>query len=697
MQFALRRLLLGLFLIGFASAILLFSDLNHRVVRSDTKRVALFQFATRPLMDECVGGVLDGLKAEGFVDGKRMKVEKFNAENDLATANAIARAIVDRDFDLVITASTPCMQIFAGVNQKGSVNHVFCAVTDPFGAGVGISSTEPGKHPKHLTGIGTFQPVEATFRIAKQLYPELKRVGEVWNPAEACSEACTVKARAICKELGIELVEAHVDSSSAVRETVNSLVSRGVQAMWIGGDNTVEIAVDSVIEAARRANIPVFSNSPANLNRGLLFALGANYVEVGKAAGVLAGKILKGLDPGSVPIDDVMPQRLALNLSALKGLRDPWSVPPDVLATAADLLDENGAPVDKGAATRVMAPGEAGSSSIQAARLSAEAARTAAPPADVAAAVAKPAADSRPIDRKWRMHFINYIEAAHVEEALDGFFQEFKRLGLVDGRDYSMKVTNAQGDMATLMSLVDSAVTDRAELILVTSTPTLQSAIKRAGNIPILFTNVANPILAGAGESFERHLPNVSGISSMSDFEGMIRVVKECLPSARTIGTLFVPSEINSVCYRDELEKAAQKAGMKLISMPVFSSAEVSMAAGSLTTKGIDAFCQISDNLCDAAFPGISRTAQTEKKPLFSFVTSLAVQQGASISVARDYRQGGRDLAARTLSFMKGASLKDVPITYINRTLITVNAGNAQLCGLVVPPALLARADRVIR
>jgi len=189
----------------------------------------------------------------------------------------------------------------------------------------------------------------------------------------------------------------------------------------------------------------------------------------------------------------------------------------------------------------------------------------------------------------------------------------------------------------------------------------------------------------------------VTGISSMSDFDGMIKVIKECLPSAQTIGTLFVPSEANSVCYRDELEKVAGKAGMKLISIAVSNSTEVPMAAGSLATRGVDAFCQVSDNLCDAAFPGISRTAQRERKPLFSFVTSLAIQQGAAIAVARDYRQGGRDLAARTVSFMKGASLQDMPFIFIKKTLITINAGNADLCGLRIPPSLLARADRVIR
>ncbi len=316
--------------------------------------------------------------------------------------------------------------------------------------------------------------------------------------------------------------------------------------------------------------------------------------------------------------------------------------------------------------------------------------------ADAMSLAPAPADVSRTPAHKWNIHFINYVDAVHVEESLDGFFQDFKKLGLVEGRDYSMRVSNAQGDMSTLMSLVDNAVTDRAELILLTSTPTLQAAVKRAGSIPILFTTVMNPLLAGAGESFEKHLPNVTGISSLSDFDGMLRVVKECLPTVQTVGTLFVPSEVNSVCCKDELVKATQKAGIKLVTMPVFNSAEVPIAAGSLVTHGVDAICQISDNLCDAAFSGISRTAHNEKIPLFAFVTSLAAKQGAAVAVARDYRQGGRDLAALTQSFLKGAAIKDIPFAYIQKTLLTVNVKNAELCGLTLPPGLLARADNVI-
>ena len=188
----------------------------------------------------------------------------------------------------------------------------------------------------------------------------------------------------------------------------------------------------------------------------------------------------------------------------------------------------------------------------------------------------------------------------------------------------------------------------------------------------------------------------MSGISTISSFDAMVKVVKECLPSARTLGILFVPSEVNSVCFKDELATSAEKLSMKVITMPISSSSEVPIAANSLAVCGIDAYCQISDNLCDSSFPGISRTAQNLKKPLFAFVTSL-VDQGAVIAVARDYRQGGRDLAARTASFLKGASLRDMPFGYIDKTVITISTKNAALYGLEIPAELLARADRVIR
>jgi ABC-type uncharacterized transport system substrate-binding protein len=338
-----KRLTLGFALIALAAAILLVSDWQHRVpAPAEIPRVALFQYATRPLLDDCMDGVVEGLASEGWMPGQTVETRKFNAENDLPTANGIARAIVDERFDMVITITTPCLQVMASANREGKVVHVFGSVTDPFGASVGISRDDPLKHPSHLVGIGTFQPVKETFRLAKKLNPKLKTVGEVWNPGEACSDACTKLAREVCQELEIQLLEAHVDASSGVREAAQSLVSRGVEALWIGGDNTVEMATDAVAEVAASGRIPVFNNSPGQIGKGILFGLGANYHEVGRQTAQLAARVLRGADPAAIEIRNVMPRKLAVNLKILARVSPPWNLPEDVLKTAADVVDASG-------------------------------------------------------------------------------------------------------------------------------------------------------------------------------------------------------------------------------------------------------------------------------------------------------------------------------------------------------------------
>jgi len=134
--------------------------------------------------------------------------------------------------------------------------HVFGAVADPPSAGVGISRNDPLSHPKHLVGIGTFLPVRPTFDLARRMNPALKSIGVVWNPGESNSEAFTKKARAVCADMGLQLLEATVDNSSGVYEAANSLVARGADVLWVGGDVTVLVALDSAIAAARWCSAP---------------------------------------------------------------------------------------------------------------------------------------------------------------------------------------------------------------------------------------------------------------------------------------------------------------------------------------------------------------------------------------------------------------------------------------------------------
>lgn len=349
--FALKRLSLGIFLIILLSGILLVSDWNQRKPSAGhILSVAILQHASQVIMDEGVQGMLDGLAESGFVEGKNILYKRYNAEGDMATANTIAKEITGGQFDLIMTASTLSLQTVANANKNSKTLHTFALVSDPFGAGVGINRNDPLDHPRHLAGIGTMQPVAEAFRLARTLFPDLKTVGVVWNPTEANSEANTRIARNICLELDVKLIEANVDKSSDVFEAANSLVARGAQALWVGGDVTVLVAIDSVLSAAKNGRIPVFTNIPSNAQRGALFDLGANYHEVGRLAGVLAGNILHGTDPATIPIKNIVPEKLVVNKQTLHGLKDSWQLPEDVLHRADEVIGQT--PINKkGSAT----------------------------------------------------------------------------------------------------------------------------------------------------------------------------------------------------------------------------------------------------------------------------------------------------------------------------------------------------------
>jgi len=654
----LKRLSLGLLLIGGTSAILLLSDVDRRTSDSSRVEVAILQFATSPLMEEGVRGMREALNA-GFLKSKTLALQLYNAEGDMPTANAIASEITSGQFDLILTSGTPAMQAVANANRLGKTTHVFGLVADPFGAGVGISRENPLDHPPHLVGIGSFIPVRPAFELARQMFPNLKIVGEVWNPAESNSEAFTREARRISADMGIELLEANVDNTAGVFEAASSLVARGVEALWIGGDNTVASAADSVMAAARAGHIPVFSILTGNAEKGALFESGADFYEIGRQTGELAVRILEGADPATIPVVNSVPAKLVINRTALSGLRDPWRPTREALDRAHSVIDESGIHTKSDPQVRA-------------------------------------ASDRAPLAKTWQLSMLAFTDSPTTEEVERGVLDGLREAGLVENRDYVLRRLNAQGDMATANSLVDVVVTRNSDLLITISTPILQASVTRAGRRPIVFSLVANPILAGAGRTNEDHLPNVTGVFVVSPFDDMMSVVRQCLPEVKVIGTLFAPAEVNSVFYKDLLLEAAKQAGIEVKLVGVNTTSEVSDAALSLSSQNIDAVVQISDNMSSQTFVAIAEAANRFKLPVFTFNTTQA-EQGAAVVVARDYYDGGRDSALIAARVMRGEDPATIPFQPIRTTRVIVNLRAAAVSGLRIPPALLERADRVIR
>ena len=179
----LKRLLLGITLIVFASAALLLSDLKQRSeTNRSVPRIGLLQTASVQLLDDTVRGIVDSLAENGFTDGQTINIQKYNAQGDIALTNSIAKEMVNANFDLLMTVSTVSLQAVANANRGGKTVQVFGAVADPSVAGVGISHDKPLDHPRNLVGIGSFLPVADSFQIAREMFPDLKRVGVERNP-----------------------------------------------------------------------------------------------------------------------------------------------------------------------------------------------------------------------------------------------------------------------------------------------------------------------------------------------------------------------------------------------------------------------------------------------------------------------------------------------------------------------------------
>lgn len=953
-----KDLWLSVLLIVVASAILLLSDLEQRkpddrAIAKQFPRIAIMQISNTPLLDTHVAGIVEGLRVAGLLDETGSNLMKYNALGDLSLANTIAREIVSGPAEIVITSSTLALQTFAKANQQRQKTHVFGAVTDPYGAGVGIVGTEAANHPPYLCGIGTFQPVEKSFRIARDMNPRLTKVGVVWNSGEQCSEACMREARMICKELDIELVEAVANSTSEVAEALRSLVARGVEAIWIGGDTVATAASSMIFNLAGQHRIPVFTNDPLDAERGAIFGLGADYFTVGKMTAALAAGLLNGKKASEVKIENRVPEKLLINDSVMQSYALNWKpgklslslinateslkqdeslvidfavanasnhstemllradqyrnvhlrtgkkatvavinlvenhlleeavrgvekgmqqsglvkdvdyemktysaqgeiaqLPqiidavvrqqPDVIvsvttpammavvsrvkdipvvltvcsnpfklnlfkngrasnvcgvhdnppidslvqmaldylpgcktfgivydasqmnsvlsveklrlatknrglrleeATAsnvAELSMATQAVIQRGAQAIVVsadnlvstgfasilrvagpagvpifatepqlvaqgATGALGDSftdwGIQSGKLVARVLAGVAP-ADLPLTETEkhtriePKSTSKLQKRNapLKLRIVQYSETAFAERCHDGLMAGLERSGLKEGVDYEMKTYNAQGDMTTLSSIMTTVKADRVDLLMVVSTPTLQAALRQAGpETRIVFTGVGDGVKAGAGKSETDHLPNVTGITTRSPFEGMAALIRQTLPNCQRIGTLFTPAEINSVMYKNWFADALQKYGISLVAVPVTSSADIAMAADELCRNNIQLIAQIVDNLTRPGFALIARKGDENNLPVFIF-DSDQMADGATLCLARDYFDAGLEAAEKAVRVLNGENPASIPFSNTQSEKLIINQEKVKKYQLKLTPALVEKA-----
>jgi ABC-type uncharacterized transport system substrate-binding protein len=639
------KILNGIVALALAGSILLYSDWENREVKKEKKQfvtgkagenaisgknysIGLTYFGPDATLDATLAGLWDGLKELGFTKDSNLKVIAQHANGEISNLQPIHLNMDNQLVDLIVVTSTP--GITAAISAVKKHPMVFTMSYTPLEAGAGKSYID---HLPNITGVGSFPPVERTFDFIKDVFPDAKRIGTLYNSSEANSIKVVQTARDYMSSKNLELVETTVINTSEVFQAATALCMRNIDVMWVTGDNTALQAIHGIIKVCRDNRIPLILNDVDYVDQGALAAVGIGWYNTGSQTAPFVARVLNGESPAGIPIINYVEEDVKLNFDVAKELNITF---PDTYTKSKTFKS----------------------------------------------------------DKIFKFCLAHYVDSPNTEEVEKGIKDGLKNNGFIEGVNYTMKVFNAQGDVSTLNSITEVVGSDKWDLIFASSTPTMQSFSKKIKHTPIVFSNVGDPIRAGLGESFTNHLPNLTGISTMSDFDGLINLVIETMPGIKIVGTVFTPGEINSVAYVEGLKLAAEKRGLTLITVPANTATEVSDAAQAITSRGIQAFTQISDNLTGSCYTSIIREAYKSRIPYFGFVSDQA-KNGAVAVMARDYYVAGTDAVKLAIQIINGKSPADIPFRYVSKTSVKTNKEAMKYFNINVPDKLLILEEQI--
>jgi len=237
---------------------------------ADQVTVAVTAIVEHPALDAARDGVKDALAKEGFKDGENLKFLYESAQGNPATAAQIARQFIGESPNVIVPISTPSAQaVVAGTKD---IPVVFTAVTDPVGAKLVSNAAKPGGN---VTGLSDFSPLDDHLALIKEITPDAKRVGVVYNPGEANSVSLVSALKERLSAVGMELVESTATKSTEVQAATRALIGKA-DVVYIPTDNTIVSALEAAVKVSEENKLPMFAGDTDSVPRGAMAAIGFN-------------------------------------------------------------------------------------------------------------------------------------------------------------------------------------------------------------------------------------------------------------------------------------------------------------------------------------------------------------------------------------------------------------------------------------
>lgn len=294
------------------------------------KKVGIIQIVEHPSLNTIRESFQNELAAKGFKDGENITIDYQNAQNDPSNLKTIAQKFVSNKYDLIVAIATPSAQ--AVVSETKDIPIVFSAATDPVGSGLVTNMEKPGGN---VTGTSDRVSAEKIMELAKQITPDVKTVGALYNSSETNSVSVITNLKEYAQKNNLTVVEATVTNSSEVQQAVNSLVGK-VDAIFSPIDNTIASAMPLVSQTANKAKIPVYVGADSMVKDGGLATYGINYTILGKETAAMAADILKGKKAGDIPVKTMTDMDIYLNKKTADSIGITF--PDEILKKAAQVF-----------------------------------------------------------------------------------------------------------------------------------------------------------------------------------------------------------------------------------------------------------------------------------------------------------------------------------------------------------------------
>ncbi len=285
-----------------------------------------------------------------------------------------------------------------------------------------------------------------------------------------------------------------------------------------------------------------------------------------------------------------------------------------------------------------------------------------------------------------------FAEHASLDDCKRGFLEGLKNGGYEEGKNLKIKEQNANADPGIANQIANQFVSDKPDLacgIATISAQSLYNAFQKT-EIPVIFTAVSDPLAAGLAKEDGSPVGKVTGTSDKLPLEQQVKMIRDLMPEAKTIGVLYSTSEVNSESHVKELEKICPKYGFKLEAVGIATVQDIPAATDNILNK-VDCLNNITDNTVVNALDVVIDKANAKGIPVFgSEIEQL--RKGCVASMSIDYVGLGRITGEMAAKVLDGEDISKMPFKTITENTMVYNPQACEKFGIKIPEGLKAEA-----